>query len=708
MGGTAVSEESSSAELALLDKTDLPRFAEIDESQVVPGISKVISSLEVDIEKLEASLAVNNNPRYDDVVSNAEKISEQLEFSFGVVSHLNGVKNSDALREAHQEMLPKVVGVSTKMSQSLPMYKALEALENDKNLDGPKKRIVESKVKSMRLSGVGLQGEDRDRFNKNRARLSELSTEFGNNVLDATKEFKLKITDKEQVRGLPKSALSLAAERSGVDGATADDGPWVLGLDMPSYLPSMKYLKIQNYVKSFIELLFHVLVKKNEPIIKEILTLRQEQAQLLGKKNHAEVSLAMKMAGSVDKVDELTNLLAAKAIPAAKKEMEELITFAQQDAQLKHWDIPYFSEKLREQTFGFSEEDIRPYMALDTVLDGMFDLLHRLFGIRVIRADGEAQVWNNDVRFFKVFVADDEPLTNNNFAPPGTHIASFYLDPYARPENKRGGAWMDTCIGKSRARGREIPVAYLTCNSSPPSDGKPSLMTFGEVETLFHETGHGLQHMLTQVDLGDAAGISNVEWDAVELPSQFMENFLYHKPTLDKLARHYETGEPLPNDLFEKIKAAKNFHSGMIMCRQLAFSSLDMELYARYDPTSSEKSPFDIQTQIFTQYLPMPPLPEDRFLAAFSHIFAGGYSAGYYSYKWAEVLSADSFAAFEEAGLDDPDAVAATGRRFRDTVLALGGSVHPAQVFRAFRGRDPSPEALLRHSGLLDNDEKSE
>ena len=387
-------------------------------------------------------------------------------------------------------------------------------------------------------------------------------------------------------------------------------------------------------------------------------------------------------------------MLREKALPAAKKELEVLTEFAKSNGfdgeSLALWDVPYWSERQSEKLFGFEEEELRPYFALPNVLSGLFGLCSRIFDVRIEEAKGDAPVWHPDVQFFKVLDG-----------PTGEHLASFYLDPYARPEDKRGGAWMGTCVGSSKVLDRK-PVAYLTCNGSPPVDGKPSLMTFNEVTTLFHETGHGLQHMLTEVEHAPAAGINGVEWDAVELPSQFMENWCYDEGTVygAGMATHYETGEPLPRDLFDQLCAQRTYMAGSGMLRQLYFGVLDMELHHRYDP-KGEESPFDVQKKIAAQYTVLPPLDDDRFLCAFSHIFAGGYSAGYYSYKWAEVLSADAFAAFEEVGLENEEAVRETGRRFRKTVLALGGGRHPSDVFRDFRGRDPSPDALLKHSGLL-------
>jgi len=435
--------------------------------------------------------------------------------------------------------------------------------------------------------------------------------------------------------------------------------------------------------------------EENAPLISRILTLKQEQAKILGFSTYAELSLERKMAKDVAAVDELTEMLLAKAMPAAQKELAELTSFAIANGfdqqKLALWDVPFWSERQSEQLFGFEEEELRPYFPLPKVLEGLFALTNRIFNIEIVEKPSEAPTWHPDVQFFHV-----------NDADSGNHIASFYLDPYARPEDKRGGAWMDVCVGKSSVLER-IPVAYLTCNGSPPVDGKPSLMTFSEVTTLFHETGHGLQHMLTTVPHKPAAGIEGVEWDAVELPSQFMENWCYDEATLYGMSGHYESGEALPKELYHKLCDQKSYQAGMTMVRQLYFGALDIELHHRYDPSAPDAvTPFERQQQLAARFSVIPPLSDDRFLCGFGHIFAGGYAAGYYSYKWAEVLSADAYAAFEEAGLEDDVAVRAVGRKFRETVLSLGGGTHPSEVFKAFRGRDPSPDALLRHSGLLE------
>jgi len=702
----------------LLDQEGLPRFATIEPKNVMPAVETLIPKMDEEFSALEETLASSDKVTYDGTLDEVERIQSKLGYAWGVAGHLNGVKNSDELRDAYNKAQPDVIKAFTKFSQSKPLYDALNQLSvEDENFEGmQKRRAIENNIRSMKLGGVGLEGEEKERFNEIRIRLSELGTKFSNNVLDVTKAFSYTITDKNDVEGVPESAKGMwaqthynhakseAKEGEEVPAMDAENGPWRVTLDGPSYLAAMRHIPNRN-IREKIYLAFLTRASEGEhdntPIIYEILELKKEQAKMLGFDNYAELSLSKKMAPSVESVKNLSDLICEKALPIAYKELEEITTMAKEKGgeeyasleKLAPWDVNFWSERLKEEKFDITEEELRPYFALPAVLDGLFGLVHRIFGVTVKPADGEAEVWHPDVRFFNIY--DDET---------GKHIASFFLDPYSRPADKRGGAWMNDCIGKSQALNKDIPVAYLICNGSPPvGDEVPSLMTFQEVTTLFHETGHGLQHMLTEASVGDVAGINGVEWDAVELPSQFMENWCYDKATVYGFAKHYKTGEELPLDKFQKLKDQKTFMAGSMACRQLYFGQLDMELHSNYDPKDKEKENiFDVQQRIASIYSPHNmPLDEDRFLCAFSHIFAGGYSAGYFSYKWAEVMSADAFGAFEDVGLEDEEKVKEVGNKFRKTVLALGGGVHPTEVFKQFRGREPTPDALLRHEGFV-------
>jgi len=678
----------------LLETEGLPRFDRIRPEHVVPGMTTLLAELEQDFERIEQHAA----PTWHAIVEPLEHLNDRLGLAWGTVGHLMGVQNSDELRAAHEQVQPAVVTFSLRVGQSQPVYRALRELRDGPEwarLDATQQRIVTSLVRDAELSGVGLAPAEQERFNAIQAELAECATRFSNHVLDATKAFSLTLTSRDEIAGLPQSALDLAAQaarQAGEETATAADGPWRVTLDGPSYVPFQQH----SGRRDLRERLYRAYVTRassgeldNEPLLGQILRLRRKEAKLLGFASYAQLSLASKMAPSVEAVETMLEELRSASYPAAERDLEELRAIARtagapEADDLRPWDVAFWAERLRESRFAYTEEELRPYFPLPRVLDGLFALTGRLFGLTVRPADGEAAVWNPEVRFFRIF--DDS----------GAEVAAFFLDPYSRPHEKRGGAWMDECVG--RAPGRR-PVAYLICNQVPPVDGKPSLMTFGEVNTLFHEFGHGLQHMLTDVERPLAAGIRNIEWDAVELPSQFMENWCYHRETLLGLTGHYLTGECLPEEPFRKIEASRTFRAGSDMLRQIYFALTDLALHHEYDP-DGDGTPFDVQHRIASRTTTIPPLPEDRFLCGFTHIFGGGYAAGYYSYKWAEVLSADAFGAFEEAGLDDPVAIARTGRRFRDTVLALGGSRHPMEVFEAFRGRAPTTEALLRHSGL--------
>lgn len=688
---------------ALLNGKGLPPFESIKPEDVVPTMTELLAELKQELTNLETTV----KPTWNDLVEPLQKLVDRLSWSWGIVGHLMGVKNSPELRKAYDEVQPKVVEFSNKLNQSQPLYQAFKKLHNSdswQNLDSGQKRIVEAAIRDAELSGVALEGEQRERFNTIQLKLAELSTKFSNNVLDATKAFSLTLTNKEEVDGLPPSLLSLAAQGArdaGAENATPENGPWRITLDYPSFVPFMQHSKRRELR----EQLYKAFISRassgelnNYPLTESILELRQQKTEILGFNSYAELSLASKMAPGVEAVEKLLEELRTVSYDAAVTDLEELKKFAAsknapEANELKHWDTSFWAERLREEKFAFTAEELRPYFPLPQVLDGLFALVKRIFGINITAADGEAPVWHQDVRYFQV---SDEK---------NTPIAYFYLDAYSRPAEKRGGAWMDECITRAKLveSGQttlRLPVAYLQCNQTPPVDGKPSLMTFSEVETLFHEFGHGLQHMLTTVDYAGAAGINNVEWDAVELPSQFMENWCYDSSTLFGMAKHYETGETLPEHYYQKLLAARNYMSGSAMLRQLHFALVDIELHHRYQP-GGEETVVDVRNRIAQTTTVLAPLPEDSFLCAFGHIFAGGYAAGYYSYKWAEVLSADAFAAFEEAGLEDEVAIASCGKRFRDTVLALGGSLHPMEVFKTFRGREPNTEPLLRHSGLI-------
>jgi oligopeptidase A len=686
----------------LLAGKGLPPFDQIRPEHVVPAMTELPAKATEALTHLET----NTEPTWEGLIEPLESLTEPAFWAWGVVNHLMGVKNSPELREAQEAMQPEVVKFGMRVSQSKPLYEGYKAIRNSAdwgNLSEAQQRIIESSIREAELAGVGLEGAERDRFNEIQLELANLSTQFSNNLLDETKAFSLTLAQPDEIEGLPPTLLAQAAQAAranGAETATPEAGPWRITLDMPSYLPFMQHSRRRDLR----EKLYRAYITRasagehdNQPIIDRILTLRKEMSGILGFGSYAELSLASKMAPSVDAVENLLESLRGSSYDAAQQDLAALKEFARNQGapeadDFQPWDSAFWSERMREEKYALNAEELRPYFPLEQVLDGLFGLAKRIFGIVITPADGEAPVWHPDVRYFRV--SDED----------GGAIAYFYLDPYSRPAEKRGGAWMDFAINRKRyveegTSKVRLPVAYLVCNQSPPVDGKPSLMNFYEVETLFHEFGHGLQHMLTTVDYSGAAGINNVEWDAVELPSQFMENWCYDRATLFSLAKHYETGEPLPEEFYQRLLAARNFMSGSAMLRQLHFSLLDIELHHRYVPGGAE-TPKDVRDRLAKTTTVLPPLPEDAFLCSFGHIFGGGYAAGYYSYKWAEVLSADAFSAFEEAGLGNEAAIAETGRRFRSTILSLGGSKHPMEVFKAFRGREPDTKPLLRHNGL--------
>lgn len=683
----------------LLRDSGLPGFDVIQPQHVAPAVSEILKLSAVCLQQAETAELGD----WDALLEPMAQIDLLFEYGWSPVSHLMGVANSDELREAHEAALGEIVQFSLQMKQSRALYDRFVALRDSSgfaDMDSAKQRIIEKSIQSAEQAGIALAEEQQQRFNEIAQRMSQLASDFSNNVLDETKAWYLDITDTVDAEGLPASYRSMAAEAwasaDGNDGAAdAENGPWRVKLDAPSFGPFMEHCRNRDLR----ETAYRAYVtrassgeRNNAPLIDEILSLRKEKCNLLGYDHFAAFSLSQKMADSVESVQKMFDELLSASMDGGRRELEEITALANEnghEGRLSHWDIGFWAERLREERYSFTDEELRPYFSLERVLDGLFGLCHRLFGITVQSATEKAPTWHDDVRYFEVFDESNQ------------QIAGFYLDPYSRPENKRGGAWMDDCIGRMVTSDEtRLPVAHLICNGTPPVGERPSLMTFREVETLFHEFGHGLQHMLTTVDLRDAAGISGVEWDAVELPSQFMENWCYHKPTLLGMAVHYDTGEVLPDELYEKICRARTYRAASSMLRQLQFGMTDMALHSTFAP-GGDQSVFDLHAEITERTSPMPPFPEGRFLCSFQHIFAGGYAAGYYSYKWAEVLSADAFAAFEDVGLDNETAVAETGRRFRDTVLGLGGSQHPMEIYRQFRGREPNTEALLRHNGLL-------
>lgn len=687
----------------LMQREGLPAFDRIAPEHVLPGVTARLAEISDRFDAIEAAA----RPTWDGLLEPLEEIGRAFEYCWGPVEHLMAVKNSDALRDAYMAAQPGVVQLSLRMSQSRPIYDALVALRDGAgwaSLDLAQQRIVASQIKDMELAGVGLEGADKARYLEIAERLSTLSTEFSNHVLDATKAFELIVTDPADAEGWPTTLRAMSAgsynqAKEPETPATPESGPWRVTLDGPSLVAFLQHSK--NRAQR--EAVYKAFVSRassgeldNAPLINETLALRKEQAGLLGYNNHAEISLATKMAGTVDAVQKMFDELTSASRPGMHRDLEELRVFAKEQGErneLMHWDLSFWAERLREQRFDYTDDELRPYFPMPRVLDGLFGICTRLFGVTFKRDDAAAPRWHDDVQFYRVLDR------------AGDQCASFFLDPYSRPADKRGGAWVNGCVSRRVVDGRVIhPVVHVVCNGTPPTGdpakgGRPSLMSFDELITLFHEFGHALQGMLTTVDYAAASGLSNIEWDAVEICSQFMENWCYHKPTLQEMTSHIETGQPLPDDLFDKLVQARTYRSGSSFSRQLCLGITDMTLHTTYDPAWDE-TVGEVYRKVAEDYAPLTPLNEDHFLCAFGHVFAGGYAAGYYSYKWSELLSADCFGAFEEAGLDDEQAVAQAGQRFLDTFLARGGGEHPMDVFKAFRGRGPSSEALLRHNGL--------
>jgi len=671
----------------LLDMQGLPEFSRITPDIIEPAIDRLLAHNRAEIQRL-----LDSQGRYtwENLIEPLELLDDRLNRAWSPVSHMNSVVNNEALRNAYNACLPKLSDYSTELGQNAQLCAAYQQVADTQPLNPAQRKLVDDALQDFHLSGVDLPREKKQRFREISQALSKLTTRFEENLLDATNAWSKLITDESELAGLPESALALARQTA----AQRDLQGWLLTLEFPSYLPVMTYADdrtlrhevYQAYATRASDQGPHAGRWDNSEPMEEILALRHEQAQLLGFANYAERSLAKKMARSCDQVMGFLNDLAQRSHPQAQQELEELETFAREVhgvERLEAWDIGYYSEKLRQQRFDISQEELKPYFPETRVVPGLFAVVERLYGIRITEVEG-VDVWHPDVRFFEIRDAD------------GRERGQFYLDLYARP-HKRGGAWMDECASRFFTDHLDqLPVAYLTCNFSPPVGGRPALFTHDEVLTLFHEFGHGLHHLLTRIDYPAVAGINGVAWDAVELPSQFMENWCWEQEALGLISGHFETGEPLPDGLYQRMLAARNFQSAMQMVRQLEFSLFDFRIHREYDPARGGRI-YEILEQVREQVAVVRPPQWNRFAHGFSHIFAGGYAAGYYSYKWAEVLSADAFSLFEERGIFNPQA----GQAFLHNILEQGGSRDAMELFVAFRGREPRIEPLLRHSGIL-------
>ncbi|MDC7825953.1 oligopeptidase A [Pseudomonas sp. BLCC-B13] len=671
----------------LLQDFDLPPYSQIKPEHVEPAVEQVLADSRVAIAELLKTQQAS--PSWDGLVLALDELNARLGRAWGPVSHLNAVCNNAELRAAYEACLPKLSEYWTEMGQNKPLFEAYDALAKSPaaaGFDVAQKTILDHALRDFRLSGIDLPAEQQKRYGEIQMKLSELASRFSNQLLDATQAWTKHITDEAALAGLTDSAkaqMAQAAQAKELDG-------WLITLEFPSYYAVMTYAD-DRALREEVYTAYCTRASDqgpnagqhdNGPVMAEILDLRQELARLLGFAHYSELSLASKMAESTEQVLHFLRDLAVRSKPFAEQDLAELKAFAAEQGvnDLQSWDVGYFSEKLRQQRYSISQEEVRAWFPIDKVLSGLFAIVQKLYGIEINELK-EFDTWHPDVRLFEI-------------RENGAHVGRFFFDLYARA-NKRGGAWMDGARDKRRAADGSLvsPVANLVCNFTPAVGGKPALLTHDEVTTLFHEFGHGLHHLLTRVEHAGASGINGVAWDAVELPSQFMENWCWEPEGLALISGHYETGEALPQALLDKMLAAKNFQSGLMMVRQLEFSLFDFELHATH---GDGRSVLQVLEGIRDEVAVVRPPAFNRFANSFAHIFAGGYAAGYYSYKWAEVLSADAFSRFEEEGVLNP----ATGRAFREAILARGGSQEPMVLFVDFRGREPSIDALLRHLGL--------
>ncbi|ACH67313.1 oligopeptidase A [Aliivibrio fischeri MJ11] len=674
----------------LLTFTDLPPFSQIKPEHIQPAVEQAIADCRA---KIEEVLASDVTPSWESIIVPLAETDDRLSRIWSPVSHLNSVKNSEAWREAYEACLPELSEYGTWVGQHKGLYEAYKSIKESEafaSLSQAQQKTIIDELRDFDLSGIGLPADQQKRYGEISKRSSELSSTFSNNVLDATMGWSKHITDEKELSGLPESAMAAAkaaAEAKELDG-------WLLTLEMPSYLPVMTYCDNKPLRKEIYEAFVTRASDRgpnagkwdNSAIMEEELQLRHEIARLLGFGSYSDKSLATKMAESPTQVLGFLNDLATKAKPQGEREVEELKAFVKEEFgidELDLWDITYYSEKLKQKLYQISDEELRPYFPESKAVSGLFEVLNRLFGMTVVEREG-VDVWHESVRFFDIFDS-----TN-------TLRGSFYLDLYAR-EHKRGGAWMDECRVRRLTQEGELqtPVAYLTCNFNKPVGGKPALFTHDEVVTLFHEFGHGIHHMLTQIDVASVSGINGVPWDAVELPSQFLENWCYEEEALAFISGHYEMGEPLPKEMLDKMLAAKNFQSAMFILRQLEFGLFDFTLHTNFDPELGGRV-LETLAEVKAKVAVLPSVEWNRFSHSFGHIFAGGYSAGYYSYLWAEVLSADAFSRFEEEGIFNTE----TGQSFLNNILEMGGSEEPMELFKRFRGREPQVDAMLRHAGI--------
>ena len=673
----------------LLDQNGLPPFSKIKPEHVKPAIEALLAESRQLVEQL---LQQNSEYSWDNLVEPLDAMDDRINRAWSPVSHMNSVVNSEALRDAYNECLPILSEYGTEMGQHQGLYHAYRQIADGdeyQRLDTAQKKVIDNTLRDFRLSGIALDQAARDRYKAIQQELSRLTSQYSDNVLDATNGWQKQLTDESLLAGLPESARSLAKQTA----AQRNVEGWVFTLEFPSYYPVLTYADNRDLREE----LYTAYVTRasdqgpqagqwdNTGIMEQILALRHEAALLLEYSNYAERSLATKMAESTDHVMSFLEDLTQRSRPAAKKELEEVRDFARElhgHDNLLAWDIAYYSEKLRQKKYAISQEELKPYFPEPRVVSGLFAIVERLYGLQIEAVAG-VDTWHEDVAFYRIRDA------------AGELRGEFYLDLYARP-HKRGGAWMDECISRRRsAAGLQIPVAYLTCNFSPPIGDKPALFTHDEVITLFHEFGHGLHHMLTRIDYAGVSGISGVAWDAVELPSQFMENWCWEREALDLFSGHFESAEKIPEALYQRMRQARNFQSAMQMIRQLEFAIFDLRIHRDYNQESGARI-HDTLNAVRKQVAVIEVPAFNRFENGFTHIFGGGYAAGYYSYKWAEVLSADAFSAFEENGIFCRD----TGNKFLECILEQGGSRDPMELFREFRGREPSIDALLRHSGL--------